>query len=267
MRHLAGAALLLALAASSAMAELSVAIGIDDEAHSSMAIALAADHPAAAAGTGPLKEELAREICQRLQVRCRVEARHIGDILPAVEDRRVDLGFGMFLRTPERARRFSFSDPAWQASSRLLATRESSAAWESRFAAPPTLATLRDARVIAVAGSAQYAALNALAGLQNLTVGGAQTLADVIAAIAAGNADFALVPVLSAYTLLRRENGPPLVFAGPPLTTDNLGGSARIALARDAAALRRKVNAAMAAMRRDGTWQRIMRRHLPIGLY
>ncbi|NJD26406.1 MAG: transporter substrate-binding domain-containing protein [Betaproteobacteria bacterium] len=267
MRLLAGAGLLLTLATAGAAEELKVAIGIDNEPHGIMAVALADRETAAGSGTGPLKEELAREICQRLHVRCQVEAEHIGHILPAIAERRFDLGFGMFLRTPERAGHFQFSEPVWQASSRLLATQDGNAAWESRLGEPVTLASLRDARLVAVAGSAQYAALNALARTQNLRVEGSETLADVIAAIAAGDADFALVPVFSAYTLLRSMDGPPLVFAGAPLTADNLGGSARIALPRDAEPLRRKVNSALAAMRKDGTWQRIMRRHLPIGLY
>lgn len=267
MRLLLGAALLLTSATAGAAAELKVAIGIDNEPHGTMAVALADREAASGSGTGPLKEELAREICQRLHVRCQVEAEHIGDILPAIAERRFDLGFGMFLRTPERAGHFLFSEPVWQASSRLLVTQGGNDSWESRLGAPVTLESLRDARLVAVAGSAQYAALKALAGAQNLRVDGPQTLADVIAAIAGGDADFALVPVFSAYSLLRHNEGPPLVFAGPPLTADNLGGSARIALPHDAERLRDKVNAALAAMRMDGTWQRIMRRHLPIGLY
>jgi ABC-type amino acid transport substrate-binding protein len=56
-------------------------------------------------------------------------------------------------------------------------------------------------------------------------------------------------------------------FAGPPLTGEGLGGAAHIALQQKAESLRHRVDAAMAAMRADGTWQRIMRRHLPLGLY
>jgi ABC-type amino acid transport substrate-binding protein len=260
-RH-ALAFLLVVFAGGGAAGALRVAHGGDDDRQGT-----ANGSSAQPAGTGPLKEELAREICQRLYRRCSYSSQRVGDILPGIEAGSFDLGFGMFLRTPERERRVLFSDAAWQASSRLLTTPGLAADYVASHGSEASLATLHGARVIALNGSAQHAALAARAEIQQLAVSGAATLAAVIAAVTAGEADFALVPVFSAYTVLRHDTTQPYEFSGPPLTGEGLGGSGHIALARGADSLRKKVNEAMTAMRADGTWQRIMRRHLPIGIY
>ena len=73
------------------------------------------DMPAAVApGTGlaAVNADLAREICLRIGARCQLVYRPFGDILADVEAERVDLGFGNFLRTPERESRVALSDPS-----------------------------------------------------------------------------------------------------------------------------------------------------------
>ena len=79
-------------------------------------------------------------------------------------------------------------------------------------------------------------------------------------------ADFALLPVFAAYAQLSREPAQPLAFAGPAVVGHGLGGTVHVAMARRNDTLRQQVNRAIAAIRADGTYQRIVRRHLPFGL-
>ena len=72
--------------------------------------------------------------------------------------------------------------------------------------------------------------------------------------------------MLSAYAVLNREPAGKFEFVGPPLADDGLGGTVHIALPKGDAALRQGVNQSLAAMRADGTFHRIVRRHFPFSL-
>lgn len=227
------------------------------------------DMPAAVApGTGlaAVNADLAREICLRIGARCQLVYRPFGDILADVEAERVDLGFGNFLRTPERESRVALSDPVWRSSSRLLAKAATVDDFAARLGHAVTLATLRDARVVAIAGSQQGAYLERAAARRGLTLIAAATPAEAVRELLDDRADFALLPVFAAYAQLSREPAQPLAFAGPAVVGHGLGGTVHVAMARRNDTLRQQVDRAIAAIRADGTYQRIVRRHLPFGL-
>jgi ABC-type amino acid transport substrate-binding protein len=72
--------------------------------------------------------------------------------------------------------------------------------------------------------------------------------------------------MLSAYAVLSGDPVVGLEFVGRPVTEGTLGGTVHIALPKDDAVLRQSVNQAMAAMRADGTYHRIVRRYFPFNL-
>ena len=78
--------------------------------------------------------------------------------------------------------------------------------------------------------------------------------------------DLCLVPMLTAYDSLQDEPAARFEFVGPPLLEGGLGGSVHIALPRGKEALRRAVNQAIAAMRADGSYHRLLYRHFPFNL-
>lgn len=209
-------------------------------------------------GLAALNEDLAREICRRVATRCVTSNVRFGEILPGVEDGRFDLGFGNFLRTPEREQRVAFSAALWRSSSRLVGRAGTIANSE--------LATLRRARLAVVADTQQHAYLQRLAAERQLAVLSAGTLAETLALVGDGQADFALLPMLSAYAMMVRETAGRYEFFGRPLTDDGLGGSVHIALPKTREALRQQVDLAIAGMRADGTYPRIVRRHFPFSL-
>jgi ABC-type amino acid transport substrate-binding protein len=227
------------------------------------------DMPAAVApgpGLAAVNADLAREICLRIGARCQLVYRPFGDILADVEAERVDLGFGNFLRTPERESRVALSDPVWRSSSRLLAKAATVDDFAARLGHAVTLATLRDARVVAIAGSQQGTYLERAAAGRGLTLIAAATPAEAVRELLDDRADFALLPVFAAYAQLSREPAQPLAFAGPAVVGHGLGGTVHVAMARRNDTLRQQVDRAIAAIRADGTYQRIVRRHLPFGL-
>lgn len=217
-------------------------------------------------GLPAFNEDLARELCRRVHARCAMVHVPFADILPGVEHRKFHLGFGNFLRTPEREQRVAFSDALWRSSSRLVATPEAARRHAARLGQEVSLAGLRDARVAAVAGTQQEAYLRAIAGEQGLSVVSARTMAEMFALLRDDQADFCLLPMLSAYAVLNREAPGSFEFVGPPLADAGLGGSVHIALPKGDPELRQRINQALAGMRADGTYHRIGRQHFPLSL-
>ena len=210
---------------------------------------------------------LAREACRCMAARCVFWYPDFAEIIPGIESKRFQLGFGSYLRTPEREARVAFSDSLWRSSSRLLAFAPVAARFAPSPAGEITVQTLRNARVVSITSSQQHAYLQRLARAQGLEVLGAATMRDCLAALRQEQADFALLTVLGAYLALDPAASNTPTFVGPALVDHDLGGSVHIALPRDDEKLRRAVNKALAEMRRDGSYQRLWRQRFPFDFY
>ena len=75
-----------------------------------------------------------------------------------------------------------------------------------------------------------------------------------------------LLPTLSGYLQLAQPEGAGLEFFGPPEVAHGLGGTVHIALPKTDEALCGAVNKAIAELRADGTYHRIVRQHFPFSL-
>lgn len=217
-------------------------------------------------GLVAFNEDLARELCRRINARCTTVNVTFAEILPGVEAQNFELGFGNFLRTPEREKRAAFSDSIWRSASRLIAAPATARAFAARLGQEVSLDNLRQARLAVVAETQQHRYLQALAEERGLKVQAVDTVAEVIALVRNGQADFCLLPMLSGYALLNREPDNGLAFVGPAVADGGLGGTVHIALPKSEAALRLAVNQALGAMRADGSYLRIVRRHFPFSL-
>lgn len=205
-----------------------------------------------------LNEALAREICQRIATRCTLQHLPFADIIPAVESGRARIGIANVLRTPERDARVLFSQPLWRSSSRLVGSTASIRSFGSEI----RLADLHGARLAVEIGTQQYRYLQEIAAAQKLKLIGTHSVEESMGLLLQGQADFSLMPVRSAYFLLLDARGD-AAFAGPALVDHGLGGSVHVILPKGDDALRQEVDAALDAMRADGTFQRILRRHMP----
>ena len=246
-------------------AELKVAVLVQDPAQVSMHGNLI---PSGTPGADlvAVTDELAREICHRIQAHCTYHYVRLADILPGVEADRFDLGFGNFLRAPEREKRVAFSDPLFRSSSRLVGTPASARSFAARLGQPVSLASLRGARVAALDGSQQQRYLERIAGKRELTVRSTSTTAEALDALRDDEADFALLPIRTGYALISRDRAQRFVFVGPAVTAHGLGDTAHVVLAKRDNALRLAVNQAITEIKADGTFQRIMYHHFPVFL-
>lgn len=219
-----------------------------------------------AGGLAAFNEELAREVCRRINARCRTSHVLFAEILPGIEARQFDIGMGNFLRTPEREKRVGFSDAIWRSSSRLIGSPTTASRFAGSAGQELTLSSLRNARVAIVVNTTQLAYLKQIAGEQGLTVLKVDTMEEIFSLLRQGKADFGLLPMLIAYAMLNRNPDIGLEFVGQPLVDNGLGGTVHLALPKDDEALRHSVNQGIASLRADGTFHRIVRRHFTFSL-
>lgn len=217
-------------------------------------------------GLNAFNEDLAREICRRINARCVTTNMPFVEILSGIEAERLELGFGNFLRTPEREKRVAFSDSIWRSSSRLVGTAATARRFAAGQGADISIDSLRQARIVAVPETQQHRYLQGVASENRLTLLSAGTVAEAFALLRDGKADFCLLPMLIAYVQLGREEASKLEFVGAPIASRGLGGSVHIALPKANEGLRLAVNKAIAALRADGSYHRIVRRHFPFSL-
>lgn len=203
-----------------------------------------------AGGLTDFNEMLAREICRRAAARCIFSNQALADILPSIEAGQIDLGFGNFLRTPEREKRVAFSDSIWRSSSRLLAKPPVAARTVIQLKREVTLDSISKVRIGALEGSVQQSYLQGIAEKRDLEVLSYRTVADLIAALRDDHAEFLLMPVFSAYALINR----------------GLGGTVHIAIPKQKPEILLLVNEAITGMRADGTYLRIARQFFPFSL-
>lgn len=247
--------LMLFLAGSAQALELHIALGVPS-----------GQGNGSSGGLVSFNDDLAHEICRRLSARCMTNNVQFAEILPGIESGRFDLGFGNFLRTPERVRRVDFSAGIWRSSSRLIARRPVAERFTMLLGGEPTLDNLRHARVLAVDQTQQYRYLGSQAEERGLQLTAVQTLGEGMDRLRQGQADFFLLPVLSAYAMISGQADGDVEFVGPPVTEHGLGGTVHIALPKGRDDLRHSVDQAIAALRADGTYTRIVRRYFPFNL-
>lgn len=216
-------------------------------------------------GLNAVSGELVREICRRINARCRFDYLLFSEILPAMVAKRYEIAAGNFIRTPEREKMVNFSDAIATSSSRLLASPERAAVFSGKVAGL-SLKTLRDARVVVLAGSVQQEFVKSIAVEQRLTVLSVASTTEILSLLRKGEADFWLTPVYLAYSAIGGEPPGKYQFYGPPEVANGLGGSVHIALTKNDEDLTAQVNKALAELRADGTYHRIVRQYFPVSL-
>lgn len=210
-----------------------------------------------------LNEALAREVCRRLAARCTLQALPFPEIISEVSAGNFQLGVGNVLHTPERETRLLFSQPLWRSSSRLVGTPQAIREYRQGNDGEINLLSLRNARIAVERGTQQHRYVSALAPERKLVIVEATTIENTLQQLLDGHADFALMPMRSAYFLLAKQPANTVNFTGPALIEQGLGGTVHMILPKTATSLLAEVDTALDAMRADGTFQRIIRRYMP----
>jgi ABC-type amino acid transport substrate-binding protein len=199
--------------------------------------------------------DLVNALCQQLQRKCRLEVLRFPEVIAAVSSSRFDLGVANTLRTPERDKLVRFSRVIWRSTSSLIGLRELGGAQRD------TLLTRE--QTCAITGSRQFGWLGEHATKPPLAAGGN---AELLGLLSQQRCALALMPTQQALAFLQGSEGQRFGFIGAPLGDSGLGGDVHIALRPGNDNLKEQVDAALDALIRDGTHERLTRRHFPYSI-
>ena len=204
---------------------------------------------------GGFDVEIAEALCAKMQAECEVVTSDWDGIIPALNARKFDFIAASMSITDERKQAVDFTDPYY--TNKL------------QFIAPKSAPFKTD----------ESSLKGKVIGAQRATIAGTwleDNLGDVVEVklydtqenayldLAAGRVDGVLADKLVNWEWLKSEPGKDFEFKGEPVyDNDRIG----IALRKDDAELRGKLNEALKAIVADGTYQRINDKYFPFSIY
>lgn len=199
--------------------------------------------------------DLVNALCQQLQRKCKLEVLRFPEVIAAVSSSRFDLGVANTLRTPERDKLVRFSRVIWRSTSSLIGLRELGGAQRNTL--------LAQEQTCAIAGSRQFGWLGEHAAKPPLAASGN---AELLEQLSQQRCALALMPTQQALTFLQGKDGQRFGYIGAPISENGLGGDVHIALRPGNDSLKDQVDTALDALIRDGTHERLSRRHFPYSI-
>lgn len=201
--------------------------------------------------------EVARALCAVMNVGCDIDAMPFAEVLNALDSGAADVAVASMLITPERQKKYLFTERYWRSTSSFVGK---TGAWPTGEA--PSLA---GRRVAVLRGSKQADFIHRQPGTGEILL--TATQGEALRAVAEGRADLFLTPSIYVLPLLSGDGGQELETVGDPLVEGGLGGDVGIALPRGKEALRDRINQALRAILANGTYDAISSRFLPFRMY
>jgi ABC-type amino acid transport substrate-binding protein len=176
-------------------------------------------------------------------------------IIPALQGRKFEAILSAMSITPKRETQVAFSTPLFNTPSRLIGRQGADIR--------PNVESLKGRRVGVAQGSTQEAYAKAYwapSGIEVVSYGNQE---QVYTDLRSGRIDATLTDMISGSEgFLKTAQGTGYAFLGEPVTdARTLGKGAAIGFREDDAALREKIDAAIEAMKKDGTYLKIRQRY------
>jgi lysine/arginine/ornithine transport system substrate-binding protein len=202
--------------------------------------------------------DLADEICRRIAMHCEWVEMEFSGVIPALQARKIDAIVSSMAITEKRMQQIAFSTKLFQFKSRLIA----------KTGTPLTVSAegLRGKRIGVQSGTQFETYVQ-----KNWQPGGAEVVAyqsqeGVFDDLIAGRLDAALLGSVEADNgFLKTPKGKGFGFIGGPLEMGDHGTG--IGLRKEDVALKDKIDHAIAAMRADGTYQKIAAKYFDFDVY
>ncbi|AVM72956.1 Lysine-arginine-ornithine-binding periplasmic protein precursor [Magnetospirillum gryphiswaldense MSR-1] len=201
--------------------------------------------------------ELARLLCARMGRTCSLEPTTFPQLLSRIEEGTFQMGFGNTLKTPEREKKMLFSAPIWRSTSSFVTAT-------TRPAIDPPQARAQ-LRTCVVRKSMQEAFLAAQPGPDENIVA-ISTYRELFDGLTGGACDAALLPTVNVLDFLNREQGRGYDYSGPPVDDSRLSGSVHIVVSKCRPDLLTALDAAISAIKLDGSYRILMARHFPFDI-
>lgn len=192
--------------------------------------------------------EVARALCKAMDSECRFVTTNFADFLPGIVEKRFDFVVANVLRTAEREKTVDFTNRFWRSSSMFVG--------KPGAVAEISKAALKGKAIGVQKGAVQEKYLNEhYADAAKIVTFATNTERNQ--ALAAGKVDLIFGSTVSHYAFLTTKEGAHFEFIGGPIDGQGLGGDVAIPLAKGREDLRKRLNTAIDAIVRDGSFARI----------
>lgn len=191
--------------------------------------------------------DIANAICAEMKADCTFVQQEFDGIIPALNARKFDLIVASMTITEARKKAVDFSDPYYDVPSRFIAK-------DGAFPdhAP---ATLKGKRIVVLRNSPRAAFLAEMYKDSEIVLAGKET--EVYMELAVGRADVAFgSSVVSGEAFLKRPEGKGYAQLGPAVRIGG-GSGVGIAVRKGDEALVAKINAALKAIKANGTYKKL----------
>lgn len=201
--------------------------------------------------------QIAEALCQEMAVSCMIQTIVWEQLIPSLEQGKVDILVASMAQTPERRQRVAFTNHYYQSHS-IFAGRIGLA----NDSQPGTLAGLRLAvmdNTIQADFARRHYPRSRLLPVPHQE--------EAFALLLAGQADLVLSDTINLLGFLQRPEASDYDFIGTPLLAEGLNSKAHIAVRRQDKTLLARLNAALEAIRLNGVYDRINRHYFPFSIY
>ncbi|HEY8382071.1 MAG TPA: transporter substrate-binding domain-containing protein [Microvirga sp.] len=192
--------------------------------------------------------DIANAVCAEMKVECTLVQQEFDGIIPALNAKKFDMIVASMTITDERKKAVDFSDPYYDVPSRWVAKK---GAFKEA-----TADSLKGKKVIVLRNSprARYVA-EKFPGVETLLV---NKETDVYLELAAGRGDIGFgSSVVSSESFLKKDQGKDFETVGKTVKLEGGTGGVGIAVRKDDAELKNKINAALKAIKANGTYKKL----------
>jgi polar amino acid transport system substrate-binding protein/arginine/ornithine transport system substrate-binding protein len=196
--------------------------------------------------------DIANAICAEMKVTCQMVQQEWDGMIPALNARKFDMIVASMTITEERRKAVDFSNPYYDVPSRWVAKKGAFKDHSAESLKGKTIIVLRNSP------RARYVAAN----YPGSTVLQVAKETDVYMELAAGRGDIGFgSSVVSAEAFLKKPEGANFAQVGDTVILDRVAGAGVGIAFRKEDALRERVNAALAAIRQNGTYNTLMKKY------
>lgn len=191
--------------------------------------------------------DIANAVCAEMKVECTFVQQEFDGIIPALNAKKFDLIVASMTITEARKKSVDFSDPYYDVPSRFVAK-------QGAFA-DHSPASLKGKKIVVLRNSPRAAYLAENYKESEVVLAGKET--EVYMELAVGRADVAFgSSVVSAEAFLKKPEGKGFAQVGPALRI-GAGAGVGIAVRKDDTALVTRINAALKAIKANGTYKKL----------
>ncbi|MDR3428959.1 MULTISPECIES: transporter substrate-binding domain-containing protein [Silvimonas] len=202
--------------------------------------------------------DIANALCKKIEAQCSWVEMPFDNLIPALQANRFDAIHSAMNITEERLKSIAFTDPIYAVPVQLIANKKSHLT--------PDVSSLKGKRIGVLQGSIMATYAKTRWEPKGVTVVEYSNQDKVYMDLLANNIDASLQESQAAYSgFLRTDIGSAFGYAGAPIKDASIfGPGVGIGLRKSDTALRQQLNDAIAALKADGTFDKIAKHYFQV---